>query len=301
MTPTPMETVNAMCEVMRRESSITVRSVAYYREQLQPVIRRLQRIGAHTMPEDITAEDVRMLLDSMLEDGFTVSTRRGYICALRIWCRHYGNDVLDRMEIRWPADTRPNADWLSEEDALHLLRMPMTPLQRMVVHCELCLGMRRIEIIRLTTSSFDGRSVTIMGKGPLGGKPRVMPYHRDTERVLAEWLEYRTELIREASRRNHYRVEVPNNLLIWRQGAHLRPFSPKGTGIDNQLIRLADEMGVHFSNHTLRRTFGRQMYRAGVAPATICRMLGHDSIDMTLKYIGVDLDDMSEAMGRFGL
>lgn len=35
--------------------------------------------------------------------------------------------------------------------------------------------------------------------------------------------------------------------------------------------------------------------------AAISRMLGHESIDMTLGYIGVDLDDMNGAMQEFKL
>ena len=30
-------------------------------------------------------------------------------------------------------------------------------------------------------------------------------------------------------------------------------------------------------------------------------MMGHESIDQTLKYIGVDLDDMNSAMQSFAL
>lgn len=43
------------------------------------------------------------------------------------------------------------------------------------------------------------------------------------------------------------------------------------------------------------------MYRSGVEVATISKMMGHESIDQTLKYIGVGLDDMSSAMQAFAL
>ena len=58
---------------------------------------------------------------------------------------------------------------------------------------------------------------------------------------------------------------------------------------------------MRFFNHTLRRTFGRTMYRSGVEVATISKMMGHESIDQTLKYIGVGLDDMSSAIQAFAL
>ena len=38
------------------------------------------------------------------------------------------------------------------------------------------------------------------------------------------------------------------------------------------------------------------MYRASVSVVTISKMYGHESIDVTIKYIGVDMDDMTAAM-----
>lgn len=64
---------------------------------------------------------------------------------------------------------------------------------------------------------------------------------------------------------------------------------------------MVPEVGFEFSNHTLRRTFGRAMYRSKVPLATIAKILGHESTDVTLTYIGVDLDDMSVAMSQFVL
>ena len=89
--------------------------------------------------------------------------------------------------------------------------------------------------------------------------------------------------------------------MIWARGSKLYEYGAKGSGIDEMLKPLGEEIGVKFSNHTLRRTFGRTMYRSGVEVATISKMMGHESIDQTLKYIGVDLDDMNSAMQTFAL
>lgn len=297
---TPEDSVRILCEHMERESSMAPRSIVFHRDELRPVIKRLESLGLHTMPHDITAEDVRAVMRSMEEDGLTVSTRRGYVYAMRTWTKFYGNDVFDTIKIRWPADMRPTVDWLSMDDALTVLRHPKTAIADMVIHCELCLGMRRVEVIRLKVADFHGDRVEILGKGSMGGKPRTMPYHRDTARVLSRWLTEREALITVAKGRRE-RIDVPEELLIWRHGGKLKTFSLKGTGVDGLLSKTREETGIKFSNHTLRRTFGRTMYRSGVAPATICKMLGHESIDTTLKYIGVDMDDMTRAMGVFGL
>ena len=55
-------------------------------------------------------------------------------------------------------------------------------------------------------------------------------------------------------------------------------------------------MGMKYGNHTLRRTFGRQLWKSKVPIETISKILGHESISVTLLYIGVNNDDMSKAV-----
>ena len=297
---TPMSSVECMIREFKAKSWRAPRTLRFYRDELSTIIRTLERGGRHTFPWDITEEDVKWLLDDYIKRNLTVSTRRGYISALRTWTEYYDNDVVRRMKIRWPADMRPNVDWITQAQAKELLAIPKTPAQDLVVHCELCLGMRRVEILRLRPDSFRGSHVEILGKGSQGGKPRSMPYHRDTDRVVDRYLRYRKALI-EAVRMQRPSAVVPESLMIWARGSKLHEYGVKGSGIDEMLKPLGEEIGVKFSNHTLRRTFGRTMYRSGVEVATISKMMGHESIDQTLKYIGVDLDDMNSAMQTFSL
>ena len=297
---TPMSSVECMIREFKAKSWRAPRTLRFYRDELSTIIRTLERGGRHTFPWDITEEDVKWLLDDYIKRNLTVSTRRGYISALRTWTEYYDNDVVRRMKIRWPADMRPNVDWITQAQAKELLAIPKTPAQDLVVHCELCLGMRRVEILRLRPDSFRGSHVEILGKGSQGGKPRSMPYHRDTDRVVDRYLRYRKALI-ETVRMQRPSAVVPESMMIWARGSKLHEYGVKGSGIDEMLKPLGEEIGVKFSNHTLRRTFGRTMYRSGVEVATISKMMGHESIDQTLKYIGVDLDDMNSAMQTFSL
>ncbi len=50
---------------------------------------------------------------------------------------------------------------------------------------------------------------------------------------------------------------------------------------------------MDFSNHTLRRTFGRNLYHAGTLIERISKLYGHEDIQTTLRYIGVNLDDIA--------
>jgi integrase len=49
-----------------------------------------------------------------------------------------------------------------------------------------------------------------------------------------------------------------------------------------------------FSNHTMRRTFGRRQWQLKTPVETISDMFGHESIDMTKKYLSLNLTDHEE-------
>ncbi|MCI2075451.1 MAG: site-specific integrase [Candidatus Methanomethylophilus sp.] len=291
--------VDAMIRGLRMQSNLKERSLEHYRQSCCTVLRAMDDAGRGTLPNAITEEDVRWLLDYMRRRNLTVATSRGYYAALRRYLRYFGNRSADSIKIMWPDDSRPNVDWLTPAQAKELLALPKDPVDEMIVHCGLCLGMRRVEILRLTPDSFHGIYVDILGKGHGAGKPRRMPYHRDTQAVLSRYLAYRKAMIGcvLAARPS---AAVPDALLIWVRGHAIHTFGEKGTGIDSRLKKLAVRIGYPaLSSHTLRRTFGRAMFHSGIPPATIAKMLGHSSIEQTLRYIGVDMDDMTDAMRSF--
>lgn len=76
-------------------------------------------------------------------------------------------------------------------------------------------------------------------------------------------------------------------------------YTERGHSLDRAVIhKVRDRLGMDFSNHTVRRTFGRNLYHAGTPIETISKLYGHEDIQTTLKYIGVNLDDMSDALGK---
>lgn len=291
--------VDKMIDGLRRQSNLKERSLTHYRQSCGTVFRAMDRAGRNTLPNTITEDDVRWLLDYMRGRNLTVMTSRGYYAALRRYLRFYGNTAADSIKIMWPDDARPNVDWLTPAQARDLLELPKDPLDDLIVHCGLCLGMRRVEILRLTPGSFCGTYVDILGKGHGAGKPRRMPYHRNTQAVLTRYLSYRKAMI-DLVLAAKPSATVPDALVIWVRGHEIHTFGEKGTGIDARLKKMAAGIGYpDLSSHTLRRTFGRAMFHSGIAPATIAKMMGHSSIEQTLRYIGVDMDDMTDAMRSF--
>ena len=282
------------------DTTLAPRTVTFYRETVHAVLKFMEENHMHTLPNQINMHDLKKLLDCMARDQLAIATRKGYLSGLRKYLTHFGNESFKQIKFKLPNDSRPKVDWLTNEQAISLLKTEKSPIQTIVIHLELCLGLRRVEVCRLRACDVfqeDGY-LTVLGKGPQGGKPRCIPYAKDTRSVMTLALARRTEQIREALTRHPMQV-VPDNLVLWSKGGWIHAYSEEGYGIDKVVSDpLTVKLGFHFSNHTLRRTFGRMMFRAGVEVATIARILGHESTEVTLRYIGIDLDDMKNAMQK---
>lgn len=281
------------------DTTLAPRTVSFYRETVHAVLAYMEKEHMHTLPNQIDMHDLKKLLDCMARDQLAIATRKGYLSGLKKFLTHFGNGSFSQIKYKLPNDTRPKVDWLSNDEAIRLLKAEKTQIQTIVIHLELCLGMRRVEVCRLRACDVfqeDGY-LTVRGKGSSGGKPRCIPYAIDTHEVINLALHRRTEQICEA-RKRHPLQEIPEQLILWSKGGYVHAYTEEGSGIDKVVsLPLSEQLGFSFSNHTLRRTFGRMMYRAGVEVATIAKILGHESTEVTLRYIGVDLDDMKKAMG----
>ncbi len=100
-------------------------------------------------PQKIDVKAVEYLL-YVAWKGKLVSYKKSELSYLKRYLKFYKNDVIKKMKIVFPQDMRVNVHWLDEEQYQKLLSVEMTPLQRMVIHLELCMGLRNAECCRLT-------------------------------------------------------------------------------------------------------------------------------------------------------
>ena len=273
------------------------RTVRFYREQCGLVLRLLAEIDPDATPKDLDTDTLGKLVDRMRGD-YAVSTQKDYLIALKRMCELNDNNVFSKYRVMFPTDTRPNVDWLTYEQAQEILNAWKMPLDDMIVTLELLHGLRRVEIIRLRMSDIhlDMGYIEVRGKGRAGGKLRSVPMHPDFRRCYDRWMAERNEMTAKAD-------DVScDNLLCYLRRGKIRPYEEiKGRAIDDHIQELSDRLGIEFSNHTLRRTFGRELYRSGVSIVVIASIFGHSSTTQTLKYLGLTLDDMADAMNKLRL
>ena len=283
-----------------RRTKITTRNK--YLVELRKFDRILKERGHDPLPWRIDEPVVLDLLNEAWRDR-EVSTKKWYTHILDRYLQFYGNRVVEELHLQWPHDLRPNVKWLSEKEYEKLMKIEKSPLEELVINLELGMGFRSVEVCRLRVCDVHYDEVipfiNIRGKGRGEGKWRSVPFGYDTERVLKRWMEERRKIVERMRMYNPYWKE-PEELAIWCHYVDspvAGPYSEQGHSIDRgPIYKLRERLGFDFTQHTLRRSYGRRLYHAGVKIETISKLLGHDDVRTTYKYLGINMDDMNDAM-----
>lgn len=174
----------------------------------------------------------------------------------------------------------------------------------MILHLEKDPGLRRIEVIRLKVSSLHFENygygeITIHRKGRNGGKYRTLTCHPLTRDIIGAYLHDTRAKEVDRARQKNPGCKIIDNLLIYAEESRGTLHAYEKGAIDKHLFSLEEKAGFHFSNHDLRRTCGREMHFAGVKTERIAAILGHSDTRTTMKYLGLDLIDMSDDMAGY--
>ncbi|MEM2944707.1 MAG: site-specific integrase, partial [Methanomassiliicoccales archaeon] len=274
-------------------SAVTIKTYDY---TLRNLFQALSDAGREINPKKVAREDVLFLKDEFLTGGERY--KKNAISIFLSFLKWSGNSESAKWKFGF-GDTSPrNIRWLTDEEAA-LVRLEARGIERIIVHLELDLGLRRCGVLNLRVKDFHrGRQNTIhvLEKGRNGGKPRIIPWDPQTEMYLNEYLELREKEIEKAKKKNPD-VKIPENLLIYERGGKLHPY--RKSAINKILEALGKRLGFPLSNHDLRRTCGRQMYFSGVPIEKIAMMLGHSDTKTTLHYLGINTDDLAEAQKTY--
>lgn len=144
-------------------------------------------------------------------------------------------------------------------------------------------GVRRDELLNLDLTSFNTRErlLHVLGKGPGGGKYRVLPVARAAALRIEQYLqEARPRLVTPAS---------GSALFLTRFGRRIGPAVPA-----KLLHRLAGVAGIDkaVTPHTLRRTFATHMLKNDASLRHIQLVLGHEKLTTTAVYLCLDSEEL---------
>jgi len=144
-------------------------------------------------------------------------------------------------------------------------------------------GLRVAELCELRDGDLrisDRRGELVVREGK-GEKYREVPVNLDARKALADWL-----AVRPAGGDGH--------LFIGQRLEGLR--SRQVENLVSKYARLAELEGV--TPHTLRHTCAKALLDSGVDLVTVAKVLGHDSLETTKRYLTPTAADLQEAVRR---
>lgn len=146
-----------------------------------------------------------------------------------------------------------------------------------VILCLFTLGIRRGELVALSLQDWDQRENVLRITHSKVGRQRYMPVPESVKRSLDAYLQIRFRILKQ------YKKEDCQALFVTKYG---EPLSQERVSMG--LSRIAKRAKITgFSTHQLRHTCATQLIESGVPLPEVKMVLGHATIDTTMRYIHV--------------
>ena len=168
----------------------------------------------------------------------------------------------------------------SDTDIEKLVRESKTQRDAAIIRFLSSTGCRISEMTSLDRDSIDFEKLECVVHGK-GDKERIVFLSPVAGMVLQEYLKTRTD-------------DEPALFI----GCRKERITPGG--VRTMLKTLAEIAGVqHVHPHKFRRTRATELCRHGMAIQTVAKILGHEKIDTTMRYVNIEREDLKSDLRRY--
>lgn len=242
----------------------------------------LKKIGNYPA-EDLTTEQLRRyMLHCMEKDHLQENTIHSRINALKF----YYEQVLHRenifIDIPRPKKPLLLPRFFNQAEVLAIIRAAGNLKHRVMLMLAYSGGLRVSEVVRLKVRNIDSRRMTILIEGAKGKKDRVVMLSPVLLVMLREyWTKYRPA-------KDGYLFEGQSMETESRRG----PYSTRSLQLVMQAARRKAGILKPGSVHALRHSFATHLLDKGTDVVMIMKLLGHNDLKTTLRYLHVTNQDM---------
>ena len=257
-------------------SEMTIRRYEYLIRRLMEYVKvPTRRITVHHLRGYLSNERERGVADSTLESIRQVFS--AYFNWLQREALIERNPTANLGSVKVAKKEKPR---YSEIDMERLNRACTSKRDRAILHFLASSGCRISEMCELNRDAVDLERLECIVHGK-GNKERVVYLSEVAGMVIREYLTSRTD---------GYEA-----LFVGRLGERLQP-----GGVRSMLNNLGKAAGVeHVHPHRFRRTLATELSRRGMAIQEISRILGHEKIDTSLKYLDMNNDVVKANYRRY--
>lgn len=185
--------------------------------------------------------------------------------------------------------------YLSEEEIFRLLDVCPKHLG-WIVECALNTGMRQGEILNLQWSQIRGGFIYLDGSMTKNGKPRQIPINERMSEVFREILAHR-----QLKSPYVFTYAKSEDKLVGtkpvRNPKKLTPAPQRINSIKTSFRSAVKAAEIEdFRFHDLRHTFASHMIMRGASLKNVQEILGHETLDMTLRYAHLSQEHKQQAV-----
>ena len=240
----------------------------------------LERFGSRQLPNISAFEIERYRRDRKTSGRTDVTINRELQCLRDLfnraiaWGKAWENP-MSKVKLRREENVRVR--YLTDDEEDQFFEVCSDAL-RAVVIAALNTGFRRRELISLTWPNIDiARGlVTVQAAYAKAGERRSVPMNSDLRKVLEE-----------------LKAKAGNSPYVFTQSDG-KPFTNQVSKTFDETVRRAGIEDFHF--HDLRHTFASRLVMAGEDLRTVQVLLGHKTINMTLRYTHLSPDHLKKAV-----
>ncbi|HEX8092007.1 MAG TPA: tyrosine-type recombinase/integrase [Blastocatellia bacterium] len=255
----------------------------YANSTLHAVVGMIKRLLLHLPPERrlivtdnlslTTSSDIDCFVNSASAEGLSPSTINTSLSALKAFFDFLLEDgrmqlqpIIRRRHRLFAPATLPKP--MAEQDLISFFKVIDSLRDRLIFLLMLRCGLRVSEVCRLTWQAVDLQAATVRVNNGKGQVDRIAYISPDLEKSLAVW--------QERSGQSQYLFPSRKVRL-----------APLGRGdVHWQMKKYLRLAGItkRYSAHCLRHTFAAQLLNAGVSLEVLKELMGHRSVQMTLRY-----------------
>lgn len=185
----------------------------------------------------------------------------------------------------------PKSEPLRKSGEINLVRNLMEcktkePLRnRLIFDIGINNGLRTIDILHLKTDDVLGKN-QIRIKETKTGKMRTVRFNGDIQAEIKEYVDHR---------------QFNSEWLFPSYKDHRKPISTQA--VYRMFRRISQGVpGLEgLTAHSMRRTFGYHFYKKTHDIATLMKIFNHSSQSITLRYIGIEKEDIDDELADFKL
>lgn len=254
----------------------------YSRRTIEAYVAAVNKLAKHFMksPDQISGEEVRAFQVHLLQAKTSWSQFNQIVSGLRLF---YGT-TLGRPELvtMLPYGKKPKRlpVVLDVEEVSHLLETAQPGRERILLTTAYACGLRISELLYLQVTDIDSARMVVNVRQGKGAKDRQVPL---SPRLLTElrqwWCRHRTKPWLFPGRTKESQTRPMNVTSVQR--------------MMKQIVVRA-KLKKPASMHTLRHSYATHLLEAGVDVATLQKLLGHNDLSTTARYLHLSRRQMAK-------